>query len=561
MPNQRGRGRTTQDAHRVLAAEYSEQDASLSIASAGAPDVRVLNFPQDQLGRQLSRAVWSMLPQAGLGGGWASSGTVIGAEWYCVLLHEELTDRGVEGFNDPKLSFADMTRTRSHLKGKWRSFRKAVVWAVEHYHPDGSRLAELILADRLDSTIANPTMAYDEAVAGVIESAAREVFLAWVGAHRRFLADVGVDTSDRNWILLPAEAVLDVASRSGTPAARQLLHYADGGDLDDWTRPAIGASRNDLSATAVLMCLAQNLGPNWASLQSMTGDSVTPLGGAQSVVDMDKTRAATELRVATSTADLSTLGGIATALTGLTRFVRLRRLTQADTPEHRRHADLLFVPTDSRTVLNSPTQSAWAAAVAREAGETVSMRRLRETANIRGKRRTGRGTVIGHSEAMDLVYLVEGTPEEEVAALVLQAQDDIVGLARHAVRRDPVTDAAAVEELATEAPADLIDRGVVTCGNGARDPDQDRWCNRGILACFTCPSGYRTSANVPGLKAAVTLTEQIRAYDADEWQNGPAATLHAYALAALDQLGADHDAVDGTAMIPVVAANYWEIRA
>ncbi|MGI9016339.1 MAG: hypothetical protein ACR2HR_04405 [Euzebya sp.] len=483
------------------------------------------------------------------------------AQGYCILLHEELTDRGILGFNDPKLSFADMVRTRSHLKGKWRSFRKAVAWALQQHHPDGSRVAELVLADRLDSTIANPTMAYDEPVARFMEGAAREAFLAWVGAHRRFLADVGVDTSDRNWILLSAEAVLDTASRSETAAARKLLHYMDCGDLDAGTQPAVGASRNDLSATAVLMCLAQNLGPNWASLQSMTGDSVTPLGGAQSVVDMDKTRAATELRVATSTADLSTLGGIATALTGLTRFVRLRRLAQADTPEYRRHADLLFVPTDSRTVLNSPTQSAWAAAVASQVGETVSMRRLRETANVRGKRKTGRGTVIGHSDAMDLVYLAEGLPEEELAALVLQAQDDILGLARDAVRRDPVTDAAAVEELATAAPADLIDRGVVTCGNGARDPDKDRWCNRGILACFTCPSGYRTSANVPGLKAAVILTERIRSHDADEWENGPAATLHAYALAALDQLGADHDAVDGAAMIPVVAANYWEIRA
>lgn len=559
--NPRGRGKTTQDAHRILSATVEFDPPGIAVATAGRPDPQHLSLPPDQLGRQLTQAVWAMLPQSGLGGNWTSIDTLRTGVHHARLMHETFSRRGLTGFDDPDLSFGDLLPVRDHVKGTWRSSRRAFAWALKQWHAEGERMAELVLADQLDSTIANPTMAYDEAVAGVIESAAREAFLAWVGAHRRFLADVGVDTSDRNWILLSAKAVLDVAHRSGTPAARQLLHYTHGGELHDWTRPAIGASRNDLSATAVLMCLAQNLGPNWASLQSMTGDSVIPLGGAQSMVDTDKTRAATELRVATSTADLSTLGGIATALTGLTRFVRLRRLTQADTPEHRRHADLLFVPTDSRTVLSSPTQSAWAAAVAHETGEPVSMRRLRETANIRGKRKTGRGTVIGHSEAMDLVYLAEGLPEEELAALVLQAQDDILGLARDAVRRDPEADAAAVEELATEAPAELIDRGVVTCGNGARDPDQDRWCNRGILACFTCPSGYRTSANVPGLKAAITLTERIRSHDAEEWENGPAATLHAYALAALDQLGADHNSVDGTAMIPVVAANYWEIRA
>jgi hypothetical protein len=159
-----------------------------------------------------------------------------------------------------------------------------------------------------------------------------------------------------------------------------------------------------------------------------------------------------------------------------------------------------------------------------------------------------------------MVYLAEGMPDDELARLVVEAQDDIMARARLAVARHPQADSERLAEMTDTAPGRLVERGVATCANGAVDPATDQRCNRGILGCFTSPSGYRTDANIPGLKATVALTDAIRARDPDEWLNGPARTLHAYASAALDQFGPDHAAVDIGPVLAVVAALYNEVR-
>lgn len=159
-----------------------------------------------------------------------------------------------------------------------------------------------------------------------------------------------------------------------------------------------------------------------------------------------------------------------------------------------------------------------------------------------------------------MAYLAEGMPEDELARLVVEAQDDIVARARLAVARDPQVDAERLAEIAGTAPGQLVERGVATRANGAVDPTTDQRCSRGILGCFTCPSGYRTDANIPGLKATVALTDAIRAHDPHEWVNGPARTLHASASAALDQFGPDHAAVDIGSVLAMVAALYNEVR-
>lgn len=278
------------------------------------------------------------------------------------------------------------------------------------------------------------------------------------------------------------------------------------------------------------------------------------------MVDMTKSRAGTSLRVASSGVSLHTLAGLGKALVGLTRFARARRAHAAETPETRRHAGLLFVADGHRVVMDGPQKSAWGNGLSREIGETLAIRRVRETANLRGKRATGLGTVIGHSAKANMAYLAEGMPAAELARLVVEAQDDIVARARTAVARDPTADAAGLGELVEHDPAMVVERGVATCVSGAIDPLTEDRCNRGILGCFTCPSGYRTDANVAGLKATVVLTNAIRSHDPDEWAIGPARTLNAYATAALAQFGPEQHDVDGTSMVAVVAALYNEVR-
>ncbi|MDQ6796895.1 MAG: hypothetical protein M3011_02520, partial [Actinomycetota bacterium] len=274
-----------------------------------------------------------------------------------------------------------------------------------------------------------------------------------------------------------------------------------------------------------------------------------------------KSRASTSLRVASPNGSLHTFGGLATALVGLTRFARARRTETANEPQERRHAELLFVADGHRSVLRRLGETSWGKSLSRQIGESLSAQRLRDTANIRGKRATGRGTVVGHSDKTNMVYLAEGMPEEELDRLVIEAQDDIVARARLAVARDPQADADRLADIAHATPDQLVERGVATCASAAIDPTTDQRCNRGILGCFTCPSGYRTDANVPGLKATVALTEAVRARDPDEWLNGPARTLNAHARAALEQFGPDHGAVDIGPMVVVVAALYSEVLA
>lgn len=561
MANARGRGGTAQDVHRILAATTDAVSNTITYSTAGHPDPVTLTFPPDRLGDQCRQAVWAMVPHAQQGGRWAADVTIKRGVWHVGMLKESLDAEGITGFDDPRLSFGHVFAVRDRIGGQWRSCRTAVAWALQAFHPDGDRIAEQVLGDRIERVLCPPTMAYDEAMARRIESAARRRFFDWFSRHKQALHRAGVDTSHPGWLLLTTEEVLAAARRAGSPAADGLARYIETGAVSgDEVAAVVSVQHSDLAASMVLLMLAQNLGPNLSAVQSMTSRSVALLGEGAVVVDMTKSRALTSLRVATSSVSLHTFGGLAAALVGLTRFGRARRAHRATTPQERRHAELLFVADGSRRVMPQPGATAWGRSLAEEIGQTVSTLRLRETANIRGKRATGRGTVVGHMEQTNMVYLAEGMPEDELARLVVEAQDDIVARARLAVARDPHADAERLAEVATTSPGQLVNRAVATCATAAVDPDTDQRCNRGILGCFTCPSGYRTDANIPGLKATVMLTEAIRAHDPDEWLNGPARVLHDYASAALDQFGPDHGAVEIGPVLAVVAALYNEVR-
>ncbi len=561
MANARGRGTTAQDAHAVLVAVTDAASNTISYSTAGHPDPIVLEFSADRLGDQCRQAVWAMIPHARQGGRWASSPTIRRGAQIVGLFRESVNARGVTGFDDPRLSFAHIVEVRNRVGEYWRSARAAVVWGLRTFHPDGDRIAEQVLGDRLEKVICPPTMAYDEPTARRIESAARQHLFGRFSRHKAALHQAGVDTSARGWLFLTAEEVVAMTGRAGTSTAAGLVRYIETGMIDgDDVADVVSVHPSDLATAMVLLILAQNLGPNLAALQSMTSRSIVPVGGAGAVVDLTKSRAFTSLRVASPNTSLHTFAGLATATVGLTRFARARRAQTAATPLERRHAELLFVADGHRRVLPGPGTTGWGKSLSREIGQGVSTRRLRETSNIRGKRTTGRGTVIGHSDQTNMVYLAEGMPEDELARLVVEAQDDVVARARLAVARDPDADVERLAEKAGTAPRQLVERGVATCASAAVDPATDERCNRGILGCFTCPSGYRTDANIPGLKATVALTEAIRAHDPDEWLHGPAHTLHVYASAALDQFGPDHEAVDIGPVLPVIAALYNEVR-
>ena len=195
MANARGRGRTAQDAHTVLAATTDAASNTITYSTAGHPDPIAVTFSTDRLGDQCRQAVWAMIPHAQLGGRWASDATIRRGVRHVELLKESLDAGGIIGYDDPKLSFAHIVDIRDGVGGRWRSSRAAVAWAFRAYHPDGDRIAEQILGDRLETVIGPSTMAYDEATARTIENAARRHFFGRVSGHKAALHRAGVDTS------------------------------------------------------------------------------------------------------------------------------------------------------------------------------------------------------------------------------------------------------------------------------------------------------------------------------------------------------------------------------
>ena len=549
--NPYGRGRTTADIHLIRTA-VREDNTTIAITSDGEPGGRRLDFPDSPLGRQLCSALWAQIPLASQGGRWASAPTVRRGHGYLLSLHEDWSD-GDLTFATPAVAIGDFSPLIKRTKGAFRGLRRSLAWALREYHPNGDVLADRLLAIQLDSTIRRPTQAYSDDEAAGIEKAARDRFRADYLAHRDLLASVGVDVSDRNWILLDAGQVTKIARDSGSTEAQALLAAAL--DADD---PRLFPSADTLAAAAVAMCLAENLGPNLSMLQSLTVDSVNAAGA----VDMTKARARSSFRVPSSTAEFTSFAGLATALVGMTRFARKRRDDRANgNPVLERNSRLLFVPGRRDNALDSVSATEWAKALAETVGvSTISMRRLRETAEFRGKRATGTGTVVGHGREQSLRYLADGMPDELMYDLLIEAQDDIVRFCELAVQRKPLE---RFSDVAADHDAEEItDRGVAVCDSGAIDPATDDLCNRGILGCFVCPSAHITDANLAGLKAAVTFTDHMRAHDPDEWTNGPAGTLNQLCHTALEQFPAmEVRATDERPLLPVIAAMYIEVRA
>ena len=578
-----GGGSAAVDTHRVVEAYYDEPRNTITVHIAAQTQAILYRFPDTILGRQLGAAVFAQIPHAQQGGNWASNATVLVAHKMVGRLNDALQERGVQDLAELTPEVLHAARDSAAIEPvTWSSSRKALITALRRVHPDGEGFAAAIAHERLNPTVENPWAAYEADTAAQIEDIARKAFREWYLNQRRLLHDVGIDTEDRNWILLSAADILDELPAPppqvtpSTGLAEQVAHavYSGEADVAGSHNAAIDAAlwptSDTLTAGLIVMCLADDTGDNLAVMQSLTSNSIIYTDPDAAVVQTEKARAASKISVVASTAEFTSYAGVVSALIGLTRFARDWRQRNLDMsrPHLAALTGLVFVPHQRspdalRLVRND--QSGLARRIKVETGESLNFHRLRATALKRQVERHGRGRahITGQSEQQRQRYLAKMVPEPELAGLVIDAQDDIISRAREYVADMPSA-SERERQLAELEPADLVDVGTTTCGNRGNDPDTDEACGRGPLACFSCPVGYRTPANIPGLLAAVRFAERLRADDPDEFYDGDAQDLHHLSQATLAGFDADViAAVDPDRvqqMLPLIGAIYFDLR-
>ena len=594
-------------------------DLSLHVRHAGAyqPQTFTLRAKQTEASRQMLRALSDSIKVAGNGdafSGWESMATVRNAFHYSAIMLDQLHLAGFESFSDPSLTVMDLRGLYAPLLS---STKRSASWllcrVVKDNHPDGPALAAVLRNTRFGVEQTHP-FTYDDAVSDAIEKSARTVYTNRYVQARDLFAALGFDVAGRGWLRIPAEDLIawawkrhpqvcaadapapSAAADTATCAAWALTHPERFGYLRKRGRQHVMAFNPQLqrvgsclypdhvllTAALVLHCLGENSGYNQSVLLEKNAASLTRLGTEHALEHNVKARNATQDTRATQTSSIYTPGGIIEVLTGLTRFSRHDRRTRlASEGRCPPIVDRLYVEHTQRAeqarVLGSDRlHNAWrsnefdadwdqtAAGPRDEAPLRLAALRL-----VAQRRAMGEGLtadVHGHSDAVKTHYSAHVLPDHVFNVHATAAQDAFhdEAVAKFTLVADATDGPAA--DLAAVDPSEVMDVEIGLCTSGGNAPDgSGRRCDLGMVACFTCPNGYRTVDHVPGLIAAVELADIIERNDPEEWADGQASRLRYYADACLREFPpAVVATVKRTADIPghilTVTGMYMEMR-
>lgn len=582
----RGRRSGTYEIQEVLHVDLDALTITYRHAGAYAPAVARLRARLTPAARQLLRAMAASIKirrGADADAGWESAKTLAGACWYGAVLLEKLDESGVDDFSDARIDVPLLRGLYDVLSSSMkRSACHLLARVVEEEHPDGRALAIALKNTRFGVDDTQPYR-YDEATSAAIERCARAVFLQRYRAQRDLFERLGHDVSNRSWLTIPAQQLLDWARtfhpeqadvRAPQPlfgasyeqqVAWALTHpssygYVKGQRPD--SRPvrhpslvAIGEAlypdNVTLTAGLVLHCLGENSGYNHSVLLEKNIDSLTHLGPDHALEHNVKARNHSYDTRPTRTSSMFAPGGLIETLTGLTRFSRAHRagLTNPDgtrsTVVDRLYVEHVAHPAHARVLDLQRQQSAWRSnpqwdehwdeANLRPRGEVpLRFAALRLVALARVLEDGLRADVHGHSERTRVHYLAHVLPNHVLNAEAAAAQDD---MHEQAVRSfQLVTEATNGPALELATASAVMDVEIGACTTAGTDPDEpSRPCSLGISACFTCPNGYRTVDHLPGLLAAVEFSEIVQRNDPHEWSTGEASALHFFAQQSIDQ--------------------------
>lgn len=606
----RGHTSHTYDIKEVHGVDLDRLTISYSDAAHAAPQIaRVKVKVATPAARQLVQAMADSLTVHG-NGKWESSVTLEKmAIWVGVVLRNLAAQR-VDDLGNPGL---ELTQLRAALEpldtGPKRTVNKLMARALRHHNPNGQALARA-LVNTSYMVVESSTELYDDVEVEAMKSAARHVFDEVFKSQREMLQLLGIDTSDRGWLRIPAEEIIAVAQarhpelvgarqpRLRDPRVNQVawallnpeyFGVAKGrpnGDALGETMNAIGSAlfprASFLTAALILQCLTELSGLNLSVMLRTEPSDLVYTGNSNGMIKLAKARNHTEDTLAVRTNSNSTLGGLIEALTGLTRFSRHWRATQLITdirvPEvvNRIYVEHKKDPSKAEVITNQRLHYGWRQSDfdrhwpdGAPARDTVGLRfqALRRKALEQAVAASPRADVHGHSPRTRVHYLANVLPEHVLVKHATAAQDSIIDAALSSfLSVDRLTGENGRRLAAAVQNDQAIDAVTSVCISGGHDPEQaTKPCSLGLAACFTCPNGYRTVDHVPGLLATVRFTEIIRDNDPDEWEVGDASSLHFYASESLKKFPSTvvdtvRSKVDLTPYVVTIETLYMEFR-
>jgi hypothetical protein len=544
--------------------------------------------------------------------GWESSETLRRSLAYVRAMLLVFAQAGFDTFADPRI---DVPVLRTLYGALPNNTKRSACWllarVIRHNHPNGVAISRALKNTRFSVEETDPFI-YDDAVSDAIEAAAKGVYTGYFTAQRDIFERLGYDVAGRSWLRIPAKELIDWAIRAHPPCsqpdAAQPQLAAPFEEQVAWalTHPGsfgwIKYQRFDLirgpemkkigralypdnvviTAALVLHCLGENSGFNASVLLQKDAGTLTYLGSDHALEHNVKARNRSEDTRPTRLTSIYTPGGVVETMTGLTRFSRYSR-RHLTTPDGRRPAvaNRLYVehtadPEDARVLDGNRLVNAWRSPVfdthwdeAKAGSRPATTVRLAALRYVAQRRAMGEGLtsdVHGHTPSTKLHYTAHVLPDHVFNKHATAAQnafhDDAV--AGFTVVADATEGSAA--DLAAVDPDKVMDVEIGVCTSGGKAPDNSgRRCDLGIVACFTCPNGYRTVDHVPGLLAAVELGDIIERNDATEWEHGQASHLRFYAQACLDKfppmvVGNIKRSADLVPHILTVTGMYMEMR-
>lgn len=597
----------TYDIKEVLGVDLDRLEIRYTDAAHAMPLVMRLRSSATPAARQIVKAMADSISVHG-DGAWESSETLkVAVVWAQVLLRR-MEAAGLDDFGSPSV---DLKALRSILEpfdsGVKRTANKLIGRVLVEVNPEGAVLARAL---RNTTYMVKETSVrlYDDVEADAIQRAALGVFQEAFVAQRRFLGELGVETSSRAWLKIPAKKLAaEAVERNGSLAgAPQPSTRSPRIELIDWAllnpdafgvgegRPAligemmaaIGRALyppvDVLVAALILHCFADLSGMNLAVMLRTEPHDLVHTGEATGILSTAKARNHSEDTVAVRTESNQTLGGLIEALTGLTRFSRHFRSLELshleEVPEvvqrlyvmHKRDASKSEVLGNQQLHKGWRSESFdrhWPAPDIDRASVGLRFIALRRKALERAVTSNPKADVHGHGARMRIHYLANVLPEHTLVHHATAAQDEIVesALARFTVIAESTNDKAR-QLAATLEQGTAADVVVGVCASGGNDPDEPtRPCSLGLAACFTCPSGYRTADHIPGLVAVIRFAHMIKDNDPDEWENGEASLLHFFATECLKQFPAAtvravEEHADLRSQMVVINGLYTELR-
>lgn len=626
QPHGRGHASYTYDISSVIRVDHDLLAVTVAAEHSVAPVTHQLITRQRQLSpgsrppivSQIFQACVDSIEVRGRGGRWSSAKSLQAGLRYSGEMLDEFISFGYLTLEDPEL---DLVRMREVVaSASWNDKRRTVSWVAARAVESTDRPDARTIALRLRHTSfpaheqgeGNP---YTDTEVEVLREAARVVLDDIYESHRAVFDSLGFPTAARAWWNVNAEEAIAAARARdvlrSVPLKGRSLPLGpvswDDDEIVDWlllnpTEVPSGARsieargsrfsrlhygvyfpEHGIVAATILHCLLENRGYNFATLVNTGCDDLIDTGGGTGVLRTAKARNHTVTRDGVFYGGrYSSTGGLLLLVKALTRFARhcrseaLTELSALDPTISVGLADKFYAPfradvTEVRLFEpkdGSLPSGPFARVLSEVAHRTgidppgVRYLALRHYALYAGLRFDPDHDVVGHSPRTRVDYLARCLPEATLHELGAGTQMEMHD---NALRSFLGTDDGRklVQAVEDRTAADMVAN---LCTSNLMDPERgDKPCSLGLAACFTCPNGYRTKDHVPGLLALQEFTERIGAVNPDEWTNGEAGLLHAYATKSLAKfppalVNAQRDHAEHENLIAIVAHLYTEFR-